>query len=116
MLSAVAQNCDRFPFRLECQRFGAYIFESCSKLGSLTVDSSVRSIGEYAFRGCGKVKSLTVKTKHLSKKKVKACLKGSSVKTIKVKIGSKKTNKKYVKKYKKAFKKKYSGKKVKVKR
>ena len=57
-----------------------------------------------------------MKTKHLSKKKIKACLKGSSVKTIKVKIGSKKTNKKYVKKYKKAFKKKYSGKKVKVKR
>ena len=41
--------------------------------------------------------------------------KGAKVKTVKVKVGSKKANKKYVKKYKKIFKKKNSGKKVRVK-
>ena len=46
---------------------------------------------------------------------VKGSLKGSKVKTVQVKVGSKKLNKKYVKKYKKIFTKKICGKKVKVK-
>ena len=40
---------------------------------------------------------------------------GKKVKTIQVKVGSKKANKQYVKKYKKIFTKKNAGKKVKVK-
>jgi len=39
----------------------------------------------------------------------------AAVKTVKVKVGKKKTNKKYVKKYKKIFTKKNAGKKVRVK-
>ena len=42
-------------------------------------------------------------------------MKKSSVKTVKVQIGSKKVNRKYVKKYKKIFTKKNAGRKVKVK-
>ena len=62
-----------------------------------------------------KVKTLTVKSKKLTKKTVKNSLKGSKVKTIIVKVGSKKVNKQYVKKYKKIFTKKNAGKAVKVK-
>ena len=51
----------------------------------------------------------------MTKKSVKASLKGSKVKTVQVKVGSKKVNKKFVKKYKKIFTKKNAGKKVTVK-
>lgn len=60
--------------------------------------------------------TITVKSRHLSKGKVKRCLSGSSVKSIKVKVGKAKANKKYAKKYAKAFKKSNSGKKVMVRR
>ena len=45
----------------------------------------------------------------LKKQKVKGSLRGSKVKTIQVKIGSKSVNKKYVTKYTKIFTKKNSG-------
>lgn len=61
-----------------------------------------------------KVKTLTVKTKDLTKASVKGSLKGSKVKTVKVRVGKKKTNKKYIRKYKKIFTKKNCGKKVRV--
>ena len=65
-----------------------------------------------AFKG-SKATKMIVKSKKLSD--VKGSLKGSRIKTVKVKVGSKKANKKYVKKYKKLFRKSYSGKKVSVK-
>lgn len=82
---------------------------------SITLGKKVKTIKKGAFKGFYFVKTITVKSKKLSKKRVKGALKGSKVKTVKVKVGSKKTNKKYVKKYKKYFSKKNCGKKVKVK-
>ena len=58
---------------------------------------------------------MTVKSKKLAKKGVKAALKGSSVRTVWVKVGSAKANKTYVKKYAKLFTKANCGKKVVVK-
>ena len=55
-----------------------------------------------AFAG-SKAEKLIVKTKLLKKATVKGCLKGSRVKSVKVKVGKKSQNKKYVKKYKKIF-------------
>ena len=62
-----------------------------------------------------KVTKLIVKTKLLKKKTVKGSLKGSKVKTIQVKVGSKKVNKSFATKYKKLFTKKNAGKKVTIK-
>ena len=71
-------------------------------------------MGRKAFSGDGKFTNLIVKSKLLKSKNVKKCLTGSSVKTVKVNLGSKKLNKKYVKTYKTVFAKKNSGKKVTV--
>ena len=67
------------------------------------------------MRESSKVTTVDVKTKSLTKASVKNSLKGSKVKTVRVKIGNKKTNKSYVKKYKKIFTKKNAGRKVTVK-
>ena len=75
---------------------------------------NVTGINSGAFSGT-KVKTLTVRTKLLTKKSVRDSLKGSKVKTVKVKVGKKKENKKFVKKYKKIFTKKNAGKKAAVK-
>ena len=74
---------------------------------------AVTAIGSKAFKK--KVQTVTLKTMKLTKKTVKNSLKGSRVKTIKVKVGSKKQNKTYVKKYAKIFTKANAGKKVTVK-
>ncbi|MGI6535229.1 MAG: DUF5722 domain-containing protein [Eggerthellaceae bacterium] len=81
-----------------------------------TIGKNVAKIGSSVFAGNSRLKTITVATKQLkSKKSVHGCLKKSSVKTVKVKVGSKKTNRTYVKQYKKTFKKAWSGKKVTVK-
>ena len=80
----------------------------------IVIGKGVRKISRNAFAGT-KVNTLIVKTKKLKKKSVKGSLKGSSVKTVRVQIGSKKVNKKYIKKYKKIFTKKNAGRKAKVK-
>ena len=51
----------------------------------------------------------------MKKSKVKGSLKGSRIKTIKVKVGSKAKNKKYIRLYKKIFTKSNAGRKVAVK-
>ena len=81
---------------------------------SFTLGKKVKKIKAKAFAGYKKAKTLIVMTKKLKKSKVKNSLKGSKIKTIKVKAGSKTVNKKYIKKYKKIFTKKNAGKKVKV--
>lgn len=82
------------------------------RIRTVTVGKNVKKISKYAFKG-SKATKMIVKSKKLSD--VKGSLKGSRIKTIKVKVGSKKANKKYVKKYKKLFRKSYSGKKVSLK-
>ena len=96
----------------------AKAFLGCKKLKKCAPFSSkvLVKVGKQAFKGCKKLKKLTACSKLLKKAAVKGSLKGSSVKTIKVKVGAKKLNKKFAKKYKKIFKKKNSGKKVKVKK
>ena len=85
------------------------------KLKTVTIDKNVKTIAARAFEGCVKLKTLTVRSKKLTKKNVKNSLKGSSVKTMKVKVGKAKANKTYVKKYKKVFMKKNCGKQVTIK-
>ena len=82
----------------------------------IVLGKTVKKISKGAFKSYKRVKTLEIKSKKLTKKSVKNSLKGSKVKTVKVKVGKKATNKKYVKKYKKIFTKKNAGKKVKVKR
>ena len=62
-----------------------------------------------------KATKMVIKTKLLKKAKVKGSLKGSKIKTVQVKVGSKSVNKKFVKKYKKIFTKSNAGRKVTVK-
>ena len=90
---------------------GANAFAHCPKLSSFTiVASKLSKIGASAFYGDSKLKTLYIKkTTKLTKGGVKNSLKGSSVKTVKVK-------KSKVRKYKKFFKKSNSGRKVKVKK
>jgi hypothetical protein len=82
---------------------------------TITLGKKVKKISKGAFKNYGKAGTLVVKTGKLTKKSVKASLKGSKVRTVKVKVGNKKTNKKYVKKYKKIFTKKNAGRKASVK-
>ncbi len=72
----------------------------------------VTKIKASAFKG-SKATTMIVKSKSLTKKGVKNCLKGSKVSTIKIKVAkSKKVNAKYLAKYKRFFAKKNSGKKA----
>ena len=97
---------------------GQNAFARCPKLSTFIITSKVLyKIGPQAFYKDSRLKTVYVKnTTKLTKSGVKKSLKGSKVKTVKVKVGSKKENKKYVKKYKKFFTKKNAGKKAKVRR
>ena len=95
-------------------RVGTRAFRS-KKIRTVTIGANVEKINKKAFQK-SKAKTLIIKTKYLTKSRVKGSLKGSKIKTVKVKVGSKKMNKKYVKKYKKIFTKKNAGKKVRVRR
>ena len=94
-------------------QIGAKAFTG-KKIRTVSVGANINKIAANAFKG-SKATKMIVKTKLLKKAFVKKCLKGSKVKTVQVKVGSKKINKKFVKAYKKIFKKGNSGKKVKVK-
>ncbi|MDO4859397.1 MAG: DUF6273 domain-containing protein [Bacillota bacterium] len=84
------------------------------RIRTITAGANVKKIAKYAFKK-SKAKKLIVKTKKLTKRNVKGCLKGSAIRTIKVKVGTKTLNKKYIKKYKKIFTKRNTGKKATVK-
>ena len=90
---------------------GTKAFISCPKLKSFTITSKVLwKIGPYAFYGDKSLKTIYIKnTVKLTKSGVKRSLKGSKVKTVKVK-------KSKIRKYRKLFKKSNSGRKVKVKK
>lgn len=87
-----------------------------SELGASTVTLGkiVKKISAKSFSGTG-IKTIVLKSKKLTSKNVRDALQDSKVKTIKVKIGTTKTNKTYIKKYKKIFTKKKAGKKVTIK-
>ncbi len=84
------------------------------KIRKVTVGKNVKKLDKYAFAK-SKATTVVLKTKALKKSTVKGCFKSSKVKTVQVKVGTKKQNKKMVKTYKKMFTKKNCGKKVKVK-
>ena len=94
---------------------GASAFAGCSGLKSFTIGKNVTKIGSGCFSKSKKLKTLIVKSKKLKKSSVRKMLKGSSVRIVKVKVGSRSVNRKYVKKYKKIFTKKNCGRKVTVK-
>ena len=75
----------------------------------------VKKISKGAFKNTG-VKTVTLKTVNLKAESVKGSLTGSTVSSVKVKVGGVKKNKKYVKQYKKIFTKKNAGTKVSVSR
>ena len=93
------------------ESIGSYAFAYCSKLKSFTITSqALTKIGTYAFKKDKKLKTVKIKnTAKLTKSGVKKSLKGSYVKTVKVK-------KSKVKAYKKIFKKSNSGRYVTVKK
>ena len=98
----------------EVVRVGAKAFRA-KKIRKVTLGANVEKIDKNAFKK-SKVSTVVLKTKYLTKAKVKGSLKGSKVKTIKVKVGgSKKAKQKLIKKYKKFFTKANAGKKVTVK-
>lgn len=84
------------------------------KIRTVTISANVKKLCSKAFNG-SKTATLIIRSKKLTKASVKGSLKGSSIKTIRVKVGSKKQNKAYVKKYKGFFTKKNAGKKPAVK-
>ena len=85
-----------------------------SRVRTVNIGKNVKTIKKNAFAK-SKVTKVVVKTKLLKKNQVKGAFKNSKVKTLQVKVGSKKVNKKFVKTYKKIFTKKNAGRKVKVK-
>jgi hypothetical protein len=92
---------------------GKYVFPGYS-VRIVTIGKNVRKFSKNAFTDSNAVK-IIVRTKRLTAKSVRGSLKGSSVKTVQVKVGSRAQNRKYVRKYKKIFTKKNAGKKVTVK-
>ena len=84
------------------------------KIRTVTIGKNVKTIKRNAFKKSPATK-IILKTKLLKKAKVKGCLKGSKIKTVQVKVGSKSQNKKTVKSYKKIFTKANAGKTVIVK-
>ena len=84
-----------------------------SKIRTVTIGANVKALRKNAFYK-SKATRIILKTKKLTKKNVKNCLKGSVVKTIQVKVGTKKQNSTYVKKYKAWFTKANAGRKVSV--
>ena len=81
---------------------------------SVTIGNNVAQLSIGALSN-SKATKMVIKTKLLKKAKVKGSLRGSKIKTVKVKVGSGSVNKKFVKKYKKMFTKKNAGRKVTVK-
>ena len=85
-----------------------------SKIRTVTVGANVSKLNAYALKG-SKATKLIIKTKKFTKSAVKNSLKGSKIKYVVVKVGTKKVNKTYITKYKKFFTKANAGKAVTVK-
>ena len=91
-----------------------YAFTGQENLRMVIIGKNVKRISPYAFYGCEKLTTLKVKSRMLTVKKIKNCLKGSSVDTV---VVLKRAHGKFTR-YKKIFTKKITGasKKVAVKR
>lgn len=87
---------------------------TAKKIRKVTVGRNVMLIMKNAFAG-SRAKTIVIKTDLLRKSKIKGCLKSSKIKTVSVKVGSKKKNRALLKRYKKIFTKKNAGRKVKLK-
>ncbi|MBQ2678229.1 MAG: chitobiase/beta-hexosaminidase C-terminal domain-containing protein [Firmicutes bacterium] len=85
-----------------------------TKVRTVYIGANVTTLKPYALKG-SKATKVVVKTKKFKKTTVKKSLKGSKVKYVVVKVGTKKQNKTYVTKYKKFFTKANAGRKVTVK-
>ncbi|HAM15987.1 MAG TPA: hypothetical protein DCP91_09070 [Eggerthellaceae bacterium] len=94
------------------KRVAAKAFTS-SKIRRVTLGKNVQALAKQAF-GKSKAQVVVLKTKKLARKSVKGCFKGSSVRTVKVAVGSTKANKRYAAKYQKVFTKKTCGRSVTV--
>ena len=105
------KNLAKVSGRAGLKTIGTNAFARCPKLWSFVISSKVLwKIGPQAFYKDSKLKTVSVRnTTKLTKSGVKKSLKGSSVKTVRVK-------KSKVKKFKKYFTKKNCGRKVKVKK
>ena len=68
----------------------AYAFPNDENLTSVIIGKNVKRIGKSAFCGCTNLKTLTIKSRNLTAKGVKNCLKDSSVETIIVPDGTEK--------------------------
>ncbi|MBQ6438584.1 MAG: leucine-rich repeat protein [Mogibacterium sp.] len=94
-------------------QINANAFKS-SKIKTITIGKNVKVIKKNALKGSRATK-LILRTKLLKKTKIKGSMKGSKIRTVQVKVGSRSANKKFVKSYKRIFTKKNAGKKVTVK-
>ena len=81
---------------------GKNAFKGCTKLKGITLTENVKSIGANAFSGDKKLATLTIVSNKLTKKGVKNSLKGSYIKTIRLKGVAKNSYKKYCQYFKKA--------------
>ncbi len=45
---------------IPASKIGAYAFENCNKLSTITLKTGLVTIGEYAFAGCSKVETITI--------------------------------------------------------
>ena len=111
VVPATVKLADTFTYKVTV--VGAKAFTG-AKIRNVTVGPNVSTLTANAFNK-SKATKIILKTKLLKKAGVKKCLTGSKVKSVSVKVGTKKVNKIYKKQYKKIFTKKVAGKKVKVK-
>lgn len=84
-----------------------------AKIAKVTVGKNVKTLKKNAFAG-SKATKVVLQTKSLKKSQIKGCMKGSKVKTVYVKVGTKAQNKKVLESYKKIFQKSVIGCKVKI--
>ena len=85
-----------------------------SRIRTVTIGANVKALRKNAFSKSRAVRVI-LKTRKLTRSNVRNCLKGSTVKTIQVKLGTKKLNGTYIKKYKAWFTKAHAGRKAAVK-
>ena len=106
-------SVDGVSYRVTAVKARAFVGTPITKV---VLGKHVRKVAKRAFAGAKSLRSVVVKTKKLKKGSVKGCFAGSTVKSVKVKVGKKSANKKFVKRYRKTLgKKSVSGKKVTVK-